>query len=517
MQLIKDGQPVCYKQFGLFKLLLLTSLSLSLNASSFEDYKNAQSESYSNFVEKQDKAFSDNLKKQFQNFRKYKGEKLYEKPKPKKIKTVKKAPKIKKEGPIVKVVVPKKIKFVEPKPIVIKVDKKLLEPEVKKEDIHKHEPIVKPIKKEIEKVVVKNVNTFKFFGTDVQFSKTIKFNDLNYYPKNQKGVVNFFDKISAKNYSNHIAEYKQNIKNLNLNDWGVYLLVKKGSEFYFKDKDSKNLYRWFVLNHLGYNVKLALNNSKPILLSYSKNTVYSTANYRFGSKKFYALDFYAKGSLGSVKSYPKDYANATKDMDLSLKSLPRLALVKKTKKLSFKHLGKTYRYSYDYNQNLLDFLATYPQAHYEAFFNAPLDEITKTSLIKSIKPMIDKKQASVALNFVLNMVQKSFDYKTDDEQFGREKVMFPQETLYFRSSDCEDRATLYSYLVEVLFGVKAFGITYPNHMATAILAPINGDSVDYKSTRYVVADPTYINASVGMAMPQFKKLHPKKFIKVSQK
>ncbi len=119
------------------------------------------------------------------------------------------------------------------------------------------------------------------------------------------------------------------------------------------------------------------------------------------------------------------------------------------------------------------------------------------------------------MNFVLNFVQNAFAYETDQQQFGREKVMFAEETLFYRASDCEDRAILYSFLTKELFGVPVLGIKYPNHMATALYIPLDGDKVRIRGREFVVADPTYINANIGEAMPQFKGKMPEDFIVVS--
>jgi hypothetical protein len=115
---------------------------------------------------------------------------------------------------------------------------------------------------------------------------------------------------------------------------------------------------------------------------------------------------------------------------------------------------------------------------------------------------------------VLHFVQKSFKYETDGMQFGREKVMFAQETLFYDKSDCEDRAVLYAYLVKKLFGINVIGIKYKDHMATALYIPMKGDSIKIKSKRFVVADPTYINASIGQSMPKYKSIMPQSFIVV---
>ena len=157
-------------------------------------------------------------------------------------------------------------------------------------------------------------------------------------------------------------------------------------------------------------------------------------------------------------------------------------------------------------------MATYPQADYETYFNAPMSEESYADIAEAMKGYIDSKRATVALNFVLNFVQKAFIYERDQQQFSREKVMFAQETLFYDKSDCEDRAILFSYLVKKLFGVTVIGVKYKDHMATALYIPVRGDSVKAGRREFVIADPTYINANIGQSMPRYKNIIPEKFI-----
>ena len=73
-----------------------------------------------------------------------------------------------------------------------------------------------------------------------------------------------------------------------------------------------------------------------------------------------------------------------------------------------------------------------------------------------------------AVNVLLRFVQTGFSYLTDSEQFGREKFMFPEETLSYPYSDCEDRSFLFAYLVSSLLGLDVIGLDYPGHVATAV-------------------------------------------------
>jgi hypothetical protein len=54
-------------------------------------------------------------------------------------------------------------------------------------------------------------------------------------------------------------------------------------------------------------------------------------------------------------------------------------------------------------------------------------------------------------------------------------------------------------------------LDYPNHIATAVCfnENVSGDFVTVGGKKYVVCDPTYIGASIGKAMPQFKNVAAK--------
>lgn len=60
-------------------------------------------------------------------------------------------------------------------------------------------------------------------------------------------------------------------------------------------------------------------------------------------------------------------------------------------------------------------------------------------------------------------------------------------------------------------GLEVVLLEYPGHIATGVKfnTNINGDRIRYGDKIYVICDPTYINANVGMAMPQFKNTNPK--------
>ena len=481
MLLNKDGELKWFKLFGHFSLILLF-LSGPAWAESFKDFKRTQAKSFATYKDARDSAFNSYLKEQFEEYNAYIEPSLYETPKPKSITPA--TPKdIKSVGPVVNIKL---------KPLVdVDITKKT------------EAPVVTLNKQDI---------SFNFFGTDLGFSVDESVKSARYYPQNQEGIASFFNAAAKSEYENIILSISSIKNSMRLNDWGVYLLVEKFSKKLFSNPDDAKLMSWFVFNKLGYDVRVGLAKKQVTLMFYSKKIIYSTLNYNFSNKKFYVLSHYDKSRVGRLYSYKQSYPEATKAFDLSLKELPKFNRSAKSKSLWFKSKGEVFTTTYNYNQNLIDFMATYPQADYDTFFNAPMDEISYANIARDIKKHIDGMKASVALNFVLSFVQNAFVYERDNQQFGREKVMFAQETLYFKKSDCEDRAILFSYLVKELFGYSVVGVKYKDHMATALYIPLEGDSVKVGRKKYVIADPTYINSNIGQSMPKYRSVRPESFI-----
>ena len=132
---------------------------------------------------------------------------------------------------------------------------------------------------------------------------------------------------------------------------------------------------------------------------------------------------------------------------------------------------------------------------------------TAKKAIESFRPKLAGKDEIEAAGLLLNFVQTAFEYKTDGDQFGYEKPFFVDELFYYPYSDCEDRAVLYACLVRELLGLEVVLLDYPRHIATAVCfgRPVEGDYVELNGKRYVVCDPTYINASIGQSMPMYKQ------------
>jgi hypothetical protein len=108
-------------------------------------------------------------------------------------------------------------------------------------------------------------------------------------------------------------------------------------------------------------------------------------------------------------------------------------------------------------------------------------------------------------------IQSTIDYATDEEQFGKERYLYAEESLYYPKNDCEDRTIFLSFLVKRYTGLDNIALDFPGHVALAVNLPNagNGNFIHYKGSRYLICDPTYINAKSGMIPDQYKTMKAK--------
>ncbi len=327
-------------------------------------------------------------------------------------------------------------------------------------------------------------------------------------------IGDFWGSLCALPHETSLAWLKIYQRQVLKSDWLFFQLITAFSrEVFPKNSNAQVLYQWFLYTKLGYNTKLVYNSSGFYLLLETETPLYGLTFFTFNKTKFVLLtDGKQKTRLqGSVMTYPDTYPEAKQKIDLALKELPAVPNPAVEKILSFDYQHKTYAIPISFQANLSTYFEFLPQMDISLYGSAPLSEAAKASLYRALSPYLKKLSEPEAINFLLALTQKSFAYQTDQEQFGREKWFLPEETLFYPYSDCEDRAVFFAQLVRLTLGLEVVFLNYPGHMATAVkLTTGQGqDQVTYQNKQFTVCDPTYINASLGMAMPEFKKVTPK--------
>lgn len=480
------------------KILLLTLLITYLFSNEYQEWLKSQEQEYNTYKKSLDEEFSSILKQDWENFKSLYQSNPYEKPKPKAL------PKIKKE------IKPLKKDLVKSKPLKVKPVKKIIKV------VEKEKEIIKDIVKEknIKKALLfKNSQllSFSFYSNKVNiaYDKKMAYR-LTRYEKNS--ISTYWDIISKSNYKPTLNQFKTYKESLNLNDWAIYQLIYNTGLKVYKNDSMANLFTWFYLTKLGFDTKVGYNKNNIYLLSNLKHSVYQIAFFNLDKKKYYVLT--PKGKIKRVSNlytYKKSYPKSTKRMSFNINKEINFNTNIKTKQLSFKFENKEYKINTKYSKDLVDFYKTFPQSDYNIYFNTKNSSLLSQSLLSEIRPLLKGKNELEAVNFLLRFVQTAFKYKTDNQNFKQEKVLFPEETVYYKYSDCEDRSIMFNFLIRNLTTLDIVGIKYPNHLAAAVAfsSKVSGDSFTYKGKTFTITDPTYINANAGMAMPKFKKLKAK--------
>lgn len=473
-------------------LLIVVTFCISLitqtvSADDYADFLKSQQDSFQQYKDERDSEFMGFLKEQWTEFKVHKG--LVRDPKPKPVKIPVAEPLktepvyIKKSKPVKKIVVPEYVST--------------------KKDI-----VSPPKEKAGEPVAIEIL----FYATPLKILGELKLPGKINGPVNKKLITTFWDKMSQSDYDTFIKQAYQFKKEMKLNDWGYhYMLYRFGMKQFAGDGNLANLFVWFMSSKTGFESRIGYDSEKIFLLMPSRNRLFSVPFLTLQSRKYYSLTFDGKPyKFKSLYTYKGKYPKAEKLMDYRITQSPQLSSQLRKKVLTFSYKQKNYSVSTQFNKNLVTFFRYYPQTNIKVYFDALISPETEYTLVKALKPAIQNKSEAEAVNFLLRFVQKSFRYKTDDGQFGREKYLLPEETLYYPYSDCEDRSILFAFLVKRLVGLDVVGLDYPGHIATAVKFNNNfpGDYVVINNKKYMVCDPTYINARLGMAMPKFKSKKP---------
>ena len=131
-----------------------------------------------------------------------------------------------------------------------------------------------------------------------------------------------------------------------------------------------------------------------------------------------------------------------------------------------------------------------------------MEKEVKDKVYPQLQTFIKDLSQLEAMERLLNWTQTSLIYEYDDKLWGCDRPFFAEESLFYPYADCEDRSILLSRLVRDLLGLKTILVYYPGHLAMAVefTEPVSGDYIMLDGRKFVVCDPTFINANVGMTM-----------------
>lgn len=361
-----------------------------------------------------------------------------------------------------------------------------------------------------------------FYGRKLDFVVDAKLRLKNKSVK-ESDVADYFEEISTMT-NETAALWKQidaYVKTMGLNDWGYFCILRSLSENIFEDIDNRVLFSFYMLRNEGnFKARVARGKSsnKLTLLAAidNKKEVYSYSFFRFDDSAEPQLKYYSIYGGGNSKEsiYTYDYCNQDKNLKqigLDFHNQLNMGKCDAVRELNFEKINS--KVELPYNSSHVAYLNDVPMTVFPIYFASPLSVEAQAVFNQKLNELKKQYSATQFIDILLNFVQTAFDYKTDAQQFGYEKYFYPEEVIAYPYSDCEDRSALFSWLVTTYTDAKVVGLQYEGHIATAVYfgdnVDMEGDKFSYAGKKYYVCDPTYINASIGMTMPQFKGKMPK--------
>ena len=324
----------------------------------------------------------------------------------------------------------------------------------------------------------------------------------------ENAIADAYEAMCKTDYKALVDDCRKVKKELNLNDWGIFLFVREASKTLCTDENAAVVMQQFLLNELGYKSKMARRADRNQML------LFVAADCQVYGHPYFTkdgLNYYNLTSNESCQFYmcQEDSPKAKSKLNMQVNHAPALnaGMVNSV----HKNRSGSVAVSVDVPKSLMEFYGSMPQCDYSVYVNAEVNPSVANKVLSTLAPLVNGKGEAEAANLLINFVQTGFQYATDQEQFGYEKPFFVEELFYYPYCDCEDRSVLYSYLVRNLLKLDVVLLDYPNHIATAVCfnENVSGDFVTVGGKKYVVCDPTYIGASIGKAMPQFKNVAAK--------
>ena len=321
--------------------------------------------------------------------------------------------------------------------------------------------------------------------------------------------------LSDSDYMEAVDAFNAMREKYSLSDWALYTAVKKYTDAVYIEEyvNEKVLTQMFLLNQMQYKARVGASGGSLILLLPFTGPIYQVSYITDGDEDFYIFSYTRLNSQDPLYTFSNDFSAADRKMDLvidrqmvvdfdyyRLKTLPEWSAM----------IGEDVRVPL--NVPCVKFSLDYPQSDLLMYHKSAVDPALQKAVFTYVKYKIlkDSMTSEEAVAFVLGLIQKGFEYKTDYEMFGRSKPLFVEESFYYGANNCKDRVMLFSWLVKDLLGMDVAMFCYKGHVACGVVFPeeVAGDSFTFEGRRYVMCDPTYIGAPIGATMPKYRDVEP---------
>lgn len=483
----------CFLSIVLLLLCLLSHAQVDEFKKAYDAFKGQAEKEYSDFRDRANREYADFLRHAWQNH-----------------KTLPARPR-----PIEKDVTPIVIRD-EDKKRPIKDTPIIIDEQI---DIPSPTPQPKPICPIREQEGNETRHTFAIYGTNMSVRLTPK-QIFRITKLDSETISTLWGKLSEAEYNNVIRDCLELRIKHQLCDWAyLRMLDELSSSFLGEGTNEAELFKAFLYCQSGYQMRLAMATGHLYMLYASQHFIFDKPSWKIDDTLYYADHCDAEQIQICGASFPHEQAlSLFVPMEQKLGSLPTSKRILQSEDVSW------LRVSVSEEESVIRFCDDYPTScigedfmtRWAMYASMPLNSTTREQLYPQFKSFFLALERSfedegisrshlipACVDLICHWIQTAFVYEYDDKVWGRDRAFFADETLYYPYCDCEDRSILLTRMVRDLLGLRCALVYYPGHLASAIAMgeDVNGDFIRINGTKYLVCDPTYIGAPIGMTMP----------------
>ncbi|HEY0668873.1 MAG TPA: hypothetical protein VGD22_11880 [Sphingobacteriaceae bacterium] len=341
--------------------------------------------------------------------------------------------------------------------------------------------------------------SFEFCGSTFNFYLPPSL-AVNYAsPLSEESVKSFYYSLNSANYAPLITDLLNHKEKYQLNDWLYYQLIRKTAQQISpkaENYERYTLYKWFLLAKSGYDVSLTVGKNELLFYVRSDEDISDIPFYETEGKKYMCLNYHDYGNIDFEKNLLSPakitIPEASKAFSYRVTNMPLFKPEDyREKDLQFNYRQRVYNFKVMINPQVQNIFVNYPGVDFASYFNIPLTTATYASLIPALRTNIKKMSQKKGVDYLMKFTRNALLYETDDENFGKEKRLSPELTLFYEYSDCDDRAALFFYLVKEIYNLPMIALLYPTHITIAVQfdKPL-GNSIVYNGRKYSICEPT---------------------------
>ena len=347
--------------------------------------------------------------------------------------------------------------------------------------------------------------TVDFLGLDWPLPAPRSLGDLPRRPAGPDAAADAWLALSGADTAPLLGALDQLADQRRLGDWGRFLLLEAVADrFYPADASRRALLHWHLAVRAGLDVRLAHARPGFVVMWASDRAVFQIEFLVRDRTAYYLHDPDGRfARVDALSSYDGQPPATVAPLTFDFRQLPETGPAPVQRTLEWTAGGQPRQAVVALDRELVAFQATIPQVGLESHFAAPVSAPVLAALADALHDDLAARDQNGRVALLLHVVQTALVYSTDQDQFGYEDYLYPDETLFHPACDCEDRAVLFAALVRDLLGLDVVGLDYPGHIAAAVAMPGEppGDNFRWRGAVFTVCDPTYIGAGPGRSMP----------------